>query len=589
MGVAQADLNRAYATYGPTYGGRKEDYFAVLFLAKEFQREIEDVAQQVAFGGNDYGIDAFFIDGERRNLYLYQFKWSENHSLFKESFKRLISAGIERVFGNPHMDQTQNQFLLQLRTALNENQALVDRILIHFVFNGDTERAEQSAVLDSLREDLESKKFVMDGFFAPRQVTLTIQFVSNQTRRIGGVVHSRRTHEYRVSLEESIEHRENGKKLIVGLVPLHELYGMFREMGPRFFERNIRFGLDPDRAPNRAIRQALTKIILREEEPPEVFAFNHNGVTLAAEGTKETEGGDGLILIEPRLLNGAQTIASLHKFLEENERNPSLKRNAKRLNSIKVLAKVITDAPDSFVVKVTVCNNKQNPVEPWNLRASDELQLELQDKFREELGAYYERQEKAFENMSYEDLEEMGIEQYRAIQMKRLAQTFLAIQGEIDKISRLAEVFESETGYRSAFKSGYLRTDAKLILLLYKVQSRLNRVIREIVDRGTKKYWFISRARNLVWSLLIHGLLNHERLPRLVERFGTQLVVEADFTDELRSLAPKIRLIIGDAIKDNRYEQLLEEERYSFLRTRAFFDRCMDFAHRRYRWRKQTI
>ena len=34
---------------------------------------------------------------------------------------------------------------------------------------------------------------------------------------------------------------------------------------------------------------------------------------------------------------------------------------------------------------MTINTNRQNPVEPANLRASDPIQLELQDKFRDEL------------------------------------------------------------------------------------------------------------------------------------------------------------------------------------------------------------
>ena len=37
------------------------------------------------------------------------------------------------------------------------------------------------------------------------------------------------------------------------------------------------------------------------------------------------------------------------------------------------------------------------------------IQLELQEKFRDDVNLYYERQEKAFENLSDEELEEMGV------------------------------------------------------------------------------------------------------------------------------------------------------------------------------------
>jgi hypothetical protein len=124
-----------------------------------------------------------------------------------------------------------------------------------------------------------------------------------------------------------------------------------------------------------------------------------------------------------------------------------------------VLAKVITQAKDDFIVSVTVCNNRQNPVAPWNLRASDRIQLELHDKFLKDLGIYYQRQEGAFGALSEGELEELGIDETsKAIDIRRLAQTFLAIQGEVDRMSRLTDVFEHEKTYADTFRDSYLRS-----------------------------------------------------------------------------------------------------------------------------------
>src|SRR5690606_27801838 len=145
------------------------------------------------------------------------------------------------------------------------------------------------------------------------------------------------------------------------------------------------------------------------------------------------------------------------------------------LDRIKVLGKVICAAEDDFVSNVTICNNRQNPVEPWNLRANDLIQLEFQDKFRNELGLYYERQEGAFDYLSEDDLDELGIESAsKALQIKKLAQTFLAVQGEIDKMSRLRQIFENETVYKNTFRHSYLKADAQKIILAYKAQLRSN-------------------------------------------------------------------------------------------------------------------
>ena len=409
MRVTPKDVDQAFATFGPKYHGCKEDYFAAVFLSREFKLPLEECIDEIALGNNDYGFDAFHLDVDRRNFYLYQFKWSENHQLFKDSLKRMIDDGMERVFGNPRQDQAQNPFLLRLRNALHENQAIVDRVYIQFVFNGDQEAADQSATLDHLREDLESRKYLIDTRFPGRDVDLSIQFVSNKTHRKPTTSTTWKTHRYDVDLPIALEAEgPTNESMHVGYMRLMDLYRMYKEMGPRLFERNIRSGLSADRPANRELKRALTNIVLDQKEDPRVFLFNHNGVTIAAQQLTISEGR--ATIVEPRVLNGAQTVTTLVRFMEDAADNPALKKGTDRLEAIRVLAKVIARASDDRIVGVTICNNRQNPVEPWNLRASDGIQTQLQDKFRHDVGIFYARQENSFETMTNSDLEELGIE-----------------------------------------------------------------------------------------------------------------------------------------------------------------------------------
>ena len=170
-----------------------------------------------------------------------------------------------------------------------------------------------------------------------------------------------------------------------------------------------------------------------------------------------------------------------------------------------VLAKVVTDATPAFVTTVTINNNRQNPVAPWNLRANDDIQLELQEKFAQELGIYYARQENSFENLSDEALEDLGITEYKAIELKRLAQTFLVSDGAIDKFLRFREVFEDDRIYGQVFNASRLKADARRIVLCYKVQLRLKRFLHDIIARGANKYEYMNRARSLLWALSVPG------------------------------------------------------------------------------------
>jgi hypothetical protein len=121
MAITDKMIDQAYSDLKNTCGGLREDYFGLLYLERAFGLPREQAINQLAFGGNDYGIDGFHIDVNRKILYLLQFKCSTSHSQFKGSFKRLTDDGIERVFGAKVQDQQQNQLLLQLKSRLFED------------------------------------------------------------------------------------------------------------------------------------------------------------------------------------------------------------------------------------------------------------------------------------------------------------------------------------------------------------------------------------------------------------------------------------------------------------------------------------
>ena len=194
----------------------------------------------------------------------------------------------------------------------------------------------------------------------------------------------------------------NGETMYVGFARLVDLQNMYRDMGQRFFERNIRYGLGGSEAVNRAISRSLKQIILDEKESAGVFSFNHNGITIFAEKVEQIDGF--YHITAPRLLNGAQTITTFHQFIEKNKDNKQMYGRQDVLDELRVLCKIITQASQAFVTAVTINNNRQNLVEPWNLHANDLIQLELQDKLRDDLGIYYERQENAFQNLSNEEM-----------------------------------------------------------------------------------------------------------------------------------------------------------------------------------------
>ncbi len=517
MPITDQTIDQAFSDLRGAAGGVRNDYFGLLYLEQEFDIDRDQAVTQVAFGGNDYGLDGFHFDHARRNLYLFQFKYSESYGQFKSSFHRLIDAGMERILRASCQDSHQNQLLLQLKSCIAENESVIDRICIHFVFLGEPADAERSQVLDKLREDLENKKYLIDQRFG-RPVTMVIEFRSAKTRKRGQTTHLRKTHTYPIRLDETLCRTGPGNELMtVGFIRLTDLHTMYLEMGQRFFERNIRAALPDTEAVNRALQQSLKRIVIDGKDDPAVFAFNHNGVTLFAEALRAS--GEALQIVEPRLLNGAQTV-----------------------------------------------------------------------KFREDLGIYYERQEQAFANLGDDDLEDMGITHYKAIELTRLARTFLASEGELDKLSRFREVFEDDRIYGQVFHPNRLRADSRLVVLCYKVQFRLQRLARDIVGKGANKYAYVQRARNLLWALLCQAILNDPKLETRAHELGQGLSLEAQFTEWLSSLATtRVRFILGELVNEKSYAVKVAEGNFSFMRTNAAYRRSMEIAYSRWKWVEKRL
>ena len=105
MPITDRTIDQTFSDLKGICGGTRNDYFGLLYLMQEFGLDREVAREQVAFGGNDYGIDGFHFDALKRNLYLFQFKWSTSYEQFKSSFKRLTDDGMERVFGARTQDQ----------------------------------------------------------------------------------------------------------------------------------------------------------------------------------------------------------------------------------------------------------------------------------------------------------------------------------------------------------------------------------------------------------------------------------------------------------------------------------------------------
>jgi hypothetical protein len=573
----------------PLRGGVDNDYFGLLFLEKEFKLSRDDASEQIAYGGNDFGIDGYHVDRQAKNLHLLQFKFSKSADQFIGSMQRLITAGLARVF-DAKSQQAENPIIREIKSKLYELRNVIDTVYLEFIFTGDPDKAQENEALQKLREDLQSRSYLTQAYFG-RAVPIIVRFRSTLKR---GHEELYTPLSFPLGMSGDLSSAgPDGQMMHVGFVKLRELHTMFVAMKERFLDRNIRSllsGRKPgdETAVNRRLIKAFEEIVISRKTAPAVFAFNHNGVTLFAELFEGAEGD--YRITEPRLLNGAQTIGSFDAFVKSHRDNAVLAQSTDRLDAIKVMCKVITRSDQDFITTVTICNNRQNPVEPWNLRANDMIQLQLANRFREEVGLFYERQENAFEHFSDEELQEKGLKTGDAVELVRLAQTFLVTDGNIDKLSRMTEVFENDKSYEQVFSPSRLTADFRAICLCYKLQFKLRLLVQSIVDRGQNKYAFLPRARPLLWALMCQAMLNHSEFDHYADRYGNDLRHPHQLIEWWYELAANsCRLIIRDLVNLPENQDRVRDGNFSFLKTNATFERAMEIGRKRSKWKHHRL
>jgi len=63
------------------------------------------------------------------------------------------------------------------------------------------------------------------------------------------------------------------------------------------------------------------------------------------------------------------------------------------------------------------------------------------------------------------------------------------------------------------------------------------------------------------------------------------LAIETDYTDYITKLAnSRARMLIGEVVERDPYATSLREDRLSFLRNQALFEKCMEIAYKKWNW-----
>jgi len=148
-------IDQAFSDLRSVCGGVREDYFGLLYLEQEHNLPRERAINHVAFGGHDYGVDGFYFDERRKNLYLLrsdlQIYYERQENAFDQlSAEDLADYGIREESKAIQMLKLTQTFLLtdgNISRLSEIRRVFEDDRVYDQVFRGSRLRADSREIL----------------------------------------------------------------------------------------------------------------------------------------------------------------------------------------------------------------------------------------------------------------------------------------------------------------------------------------------------------------------------------------------------------------------------------------------------------
>jgi hypothetical protein len=204
------------------------------------------------------------------------------------------------------------------------------------------------------------------------------------------------------------------------------------------FARNVRLSLGNTPA-NKEIRKTFINA-------PQEFAYSNNGITMLCEKHTPIPGTQELHIVNPRIVNGSQTLHSIRDVDNSKEAG----RVMVRIIEIPPLGR--TDISQEarmrreIIQKISIRSNLQNPIQKSDLVSNDDFQMSLARYFLKRR-LFYERRKKEWTSRRAE-LRGRGIR--RGPRIKPLAQALASFYWADRKLgpalakSNVSELFEDK-------------------------------------------------------------------------------------------------------------------------------------------------
>jgi len=240
----------------------------------------------------------------------------------------------------------------------------------------------------------------------------------------------------------------------------------------------------------------------------------------------------------PSIINGCQSIVISHDFLRRLEQRKAFEA-IEKFKEIKVIAKVVVGTSNDELKEITNSNNRQNPIENWQLFSNEPVHIEIEAALKD-IGVFYERQRGKFAAVmrNADNAKYYHATRTTFVRVVDLAQIVSLTRGNIQWAAKPSDVFTNKESHDKCFDRYVVRNPRDIVFTwnLYKALKRgLNKylelpthvnsnapavfkkpVVRAYMYSIALQYFYQSSSKRYVRSEYSNSLLKIAN-PRLVD------------------------------------------------------------------------
>lgn len=355
-----------------------------LIIDNEFCKIVENK------GNEDYGIDAFYIDYESREIFLYTFKYRHNYSegeqspnpfyiaqKFLDELKALFNKDqdIDEINLDKYSDKTKEAFT-RILEAVKSTPDIFDFYLYQV-----SNQVNPPQNLTDIRRVKESTSFLTDvnSFVLADIYNLLFKDRKEINSRLD--INYDRQLSYQADSASTIKHYALSLSLVdLVAITCNDEQIRMNNFGEKIDNVELEINILYDNVRGYILKSSYNKDMLETlETTPENFFIFNNGITIVVDSLDVRSNGVKKTLLfnleKMQIVNGGQTLRTIYKYIQENPETW-----IDKLDRASILVKIVDTSSDKYISSnVARYTNSQNPVSPYDLKSMDPLQIAIEE------------------------------------------------------------------------------------------------------------------------------------------------------------------------------------------------------------------